>query len=113
LSSNVKGKKEKLLTMPAICREGDPLSTGHLCTPTTTIDTCGNDGTVSAEGSKVIVVGAPTVAHAGPAPPCPPHVANLNAGSGTVYVNGIAVGRIGDSADAGSMIGGAGTVNAG
>ena len=100
--------------MPAICREGDSLSTGHACTPVTTIDTCGNDGTVSAEGSKVIVVGAPTVAHAAPpVPPCPPHVANLNAGSGTVFINGIAVGRIGDSADSGSMIGGAGTVNAG
>ena len=113
MSSNVKGKLRKLLTMPAICREGDTLSTGHLCTPTTTIDTCGNDGTVSAEGEKVIVVGAPTVAHPGPAPPCPPHVANLNAGSGSIFINGIAVGRIGDSADAGSMQSGAGTVSAG
>jgi len=113
LSSNVKGKRGKLLTMPAICREGDPLSTGHLCTPKTTIDTCGNDGTVSAEGKKVIVVGAPTVSHPGPAPPCPPHVAKLNAGSSSVKINGIPVGRVGDSADAGSMSGGAGTVNAG
>jgi uncharacterized Zn-binding protein involved in type VI secretion len=114
LSSNVKGKIGKLLTMPAICREGDPLSTGHACTGSTTIDTCGNDGTVSAEGSKVIVVGAPTVSHPHPpAPPCPPHVANLNAGSSSVSINGIPVGRVGDSADAGSMTGGAGTVFAG
>lgn len=100
--------------MPPICRVGDSLSTGHACTGSTTIAAPANDGTVSAEGSQVIVVGAPTVSHAAPpVPPCPPHVANLNAGSGTVFVNGIPVGRIGDSADAGAMTGGAGTVSAG
>jgi len=100
--------------MPAICRVGDSLSTGHACTGSTTIAAPATDGTVSANGINVIVVGAPTVSHPHPpAPPCPDHVANLNAGSGTVFINGIAVGRIGDSADAGAMTGGSGTVFAG
>ena len=37
-------------------------------------------------------------------------MANLNAGSGTVRVNSIAVGRIGDSADLGAMTSGSGNV---
>ena len=97
--------------MPAVCRVGDSLSTGHICASTTTIASPATDGTVHANGIDMIVVGAPTVAHPNPPnPPCPNHVANLNAGSPTVRVNGIAVGRIGDSADAGAMISGAGTV---
>jgi len=97
--------------MPAICRITDSLSTGHICASTTTIASPNTDGTVHAEGLDVIVVGAPTVAHPNPpAPPCPNHVANLNAGSPTVFVNGIAIGRIGDSADAGAMTSGASTV---
>ena len=97
--------------MPAVSRITDSLSTGHACVGTTTIASPNTDGTVHAEGLDVIVIGAPTVAHPNPpTPPCPNHVANLNAGSPTVFVNGIAVGRIGDSADAGAMISGAGTV---
>lgn len=100
--------------MPPICRVGDSLSTGHDCVGVTTIDTSATDGTVKADGAIVIVVGAPTVAHPHPPkPPCADHVANLNAGSSTVRVNGIAVGRIGDSADAGVMTSGGGTVSAG
>jgi len=97
--------------MPAICRITDSLSTGHICASTTTIASPNTDGTVHAEGLDVIVVGAPTVAHPNPpAPPCPNHVANLNAGSPTVFVNGIAIGRVTDSADAGAMTSGASTV---
>ena len=97
--------------MPAICRRTDSLSTGHICASTTTIASPNTDGTVHAEGLDVIVVGAPTVAHPNPpSPPCPDHVANLNAGSPTVFVNGIAVGRITDSADSGAMTSGASTV---
>ena len=97
--------------MPAICRITDSLSTGHICASTTTIASPNTDGTVHAEGLDVIVVGAPTVAPPNPpSPPCPDHVANLNAGSPTVFVNGIAVGRITDSADAGAMTSGASTV---
>lgn len=97
--------------MPAVCRVTDSLSTGHICSSTTTIASPATDGTVHVEGLDVIVVGAPTVSHPfPPAPPCAPHVANLNAGSPTVFVNGIAVGRIGDSADSGAMTSGASTV---
>lgn len=97
--------------MPAVCREGDPLTTGHGCDGTTTIDTAGTDRTVKANNIPAIVVGAPTVSHSfGADPPCAPHVANLNEGSSTVFINNIAVGRIGDSADEGSMTGGSSTV---
>jgi uncharacterized Zn-binding protein involved in type VI secretion len=97
--------------MPAVCRVGDSLSTGHACTGVTTIASSNTDGTVKANGINIIVVGAPTVSHAAPPiPPCPPHVRFLNAGSPNVFVNSIAVGRITDSADAGAMISGSSTV---
>ncbi len=97
--------------MPAVSRVGDSLSTGHACTGTTTIASSATDGTVKANSINIIVVGAPTVSHPfPPAPPCLPHVANLNAGSPNVFVNSIPVGRIGDSADAGAMTSGSGNV---
>ena len=100
--------------MPAVCRVGDSLSTGHACTGVTTIASSNTDGTVKVNGIEVIVVGAPTVSHpAPPNPPCPPHVRFLNAGSSTVRVNSIPVGRIGDSADSGAMISGSSNVFAG
>ena len=95
-------------------RVGDSLSTGHGCTGTTTIDSANTDGTVHANGIDIIVVGAPTVSHPFPPdPPCAPHVANLNAGSSSVFINGIAVGRVGDSADAGAMTSGSSNVYVG
>ena len=100
--------------MPAVSRVGDSLSTGHACTGVTTIASSNTDGTVKANGINIIVVGAPTVGHTNPpVPACPVHVANLNAGSSTVRVNSISVGRIGDSADLGAMIAGSGNVFAG
>ena len=97
--------------MPAVCRVGDSLSTGHGCTSTTTIASSNTDGTVKVNGINVIVVGAPTVSHpAPPNPPCPPHVRFLNVGSSTVKINSIAVGRIGDSADSGAMTSGSSNV---
>jgi len=79
--------------MPAVCRVGDSLSTGHGCSGSTTIASSNTDGSVKADSINIIVVGAPTVSHPfPPAPPCAPHVANLNAGSSSVSVNGIAVG---------------------
>ena len=100
--------------MPAVSRVGDSLSTGHACVGTTTIASSNTDGTVKANGINIIVIGAPTVSHpAPPNPPCPNHVRFLNAGSGTVRVNSIAVGRIGDSADAGAMTSGSGNVFSG
>ena len=97
--------------MPAVSRVGDSLSTGHACTGTTTIASSATDGTVKANSINIIVVGAPTVSHPfPPAPPCLPHVANLNAGSPNVFVENKAVARIGDSTDAGAMTSGSGNV---
>ena len=100
--------------MPAVSRVGDSLSTGHGCTGSTTIASSNTDGSVKADSINIIVVGAPTVSHPFPPnPPCAPHVANLNAGSSSVYIQGIAVGRVGDSADAGAMTSGSPSVYAG
>lgn len=97
--------------MPAACREGDSLSTGHGCTGTTTLDTPGQSK-VKIDGKLVARVGDPTVSHPfPPSPPCAPHVAVVNAGSGKVVIVGSPVARVGDSADAGSMISGSGKVN--
>jgi len=96
--------------MPGVVRVGDTLTTGHICAATTTLGGAAQS-TVSANGVLAAVVGAPTVAHPfPPAPACVPHVAAFNAGSPNVFINGIAVGRIGDSADAGAMISGSGTI---
>ena len=92
--------------MPAVVRVGDSLSTGHGCVGSTTLASA-NQGSVFVNGILAAVVGAPTVSHpVPPDPPCAPHVANLNAGSPNVFIEGIPVGRVGDSADAGAMTGG-------
>ena len=53
----------------------------------------------------------PTVSHIHPpAPACPPHVANVNVGSSNVFVEGLAVARIGDSTDSGALTTGSGNV---
>ena len=62
-----------------------------------TIASSNTDGTVKANGINIIVIGTNS-SHTFPVPACPVHVANLNAGSSTVRVNSISVGRIGDSA---------------
>jgi uncharacterized Zn-binding protein involved in type VI secretion len=99
--------------MPAISRQGDSLSTGHICSSTTTLATP-LQSTVRANSILISVVGTPTVAHPFPPnPPCANHVANLNAGSNTVRINSIPVGRIGDSADAGAMTSGSSNVFSG
>ena len=96
--------------MPAVSRKGDSLTTGHICTSTTTLDTPGQS-TVFANSILVARVGDPTVPHPFPPnPPCADHVANVNAGSPNVFVVGIAVARIGDSADRGAMTSGSGNV---
>lgn len=99
--------------MPAVCVVGDSLSTGHICASTTTLSTPPQTK-VTIGGDLVAIVGTPTIAHPfPPQPPCAPHVAFLNAGSSKVSIGGIPIGRIGDSADAGSMITGSGKVSAG
>ena len=89
--------------MPAVSRHTDTLSTGHICTSTTTLDTPGQSQ-VFANGLLVARVSDPTVPHPNPpAPPCPDHVANVNAGSPDVFCHGLKVARKDDSADAGVM----------
>ncbi len=96
--------------MPAVSRKGDSLSTGHICTSTTTLDTPGQ-GTCFANSILIARVSDPTVSHPfPPLPPCAPHVANVNVGSPNVFVEGLAVARIGDSADSGNMTSGSGNV---
>ena len=96
--------------MPAVCRKGDSLSTGHICVGTTTLDTP-SQSTVRANGILIARVGDPTVSHPFPPnPPCAPHVANVNAGSSTVRVTGQFVARIGDSADSGQMTSGSSNI---
>jgi len=99
--------------MPEVSRKGDSLSTGHGCAGTTTLDTPGQ-GTVYANNILIARKGDPTVSHPFPPdPPCAPHVANVNDGSGTVFVVGSEIARNGDSADAGNMTEGSPTVFAG
>ena len=96
--------------MPAVSRKGDSLSTGHICTSTTTLDTPGQ-GTCFANSILIARVSDPTVSHPfPPSPPCAPHVANVNVGSPNVFVEGKAVARIGDSTDQGAMTSGSGNV---
>ena len=96
--------------MPAVSRKGDSLTTGHICTSTTTLDTPGQS-TVFANSILVARIGDPTVSHPNPPnPPCPDHVANVNVGSPNVFVESLAVARIGDSADSGNMTSGSGNV---
>ena len=99
--------------MAGVCVQGDSLSTGHGCVGSTTLSTP-PQSKVTIGGVLVAIVGTPTVAHPfPPSPPCADHVAQLNAGSGKVAIGGIPVGRIGDSADGGSMTSGSGKVSMG
>ena len=96
--------------MPAVSRQGDSLSTGHICVGTTTLATPGQS-TVRANSILIARVGDPTVSHPFPPnPPCANHVANVNVGSDNVFVEGKAIARIGDSTDAGALTGGSATV---
>ena len=99
--------------MPAVSRKGDSLTTGHVCTTTTTLNTPGQS-TVFANSILIARITDSTVSHTNPpAPACPAHVANVNVGSATVFAVGLAMARIGDSTDSGAMTTGSGTVFAG
>lgn len=101
--------------MPAVARaeNTDNISTGHAC-----------DGIAAIAGTlqtKVIVNGKIGAVKGDPIAPhtilagdiCVPHSAVINAGSSRVFFAGIAAARIGDSADAGSVISGSSNVFAG
>ena len=99
--------------MPKVSRKGDQLSTGHICTGTTILDTPGQS-TVRANSILIARVTDPTVSHPfPPAPPCVPHVAKVNVGSSTVRVCGLSIARVGDSTDAGAMTKGSSNVFSG
>lgn len=100
--------------MPAVAVCGvDIISTGHACDGTAGIQ--GNlQSKVTIGGNPVAVQGdviAPHTILSGDA--CVPHSAAINAGSSKVFISGIPVARIGDSADAGSVQTGSGKVSAG
>ena len=92
--------------MPAACRKGDSLSTGHICSSTTTLDTPAqssvfNDNKLMARKTDK------TVPHPFPPnPPCANHTAQVTVGSESVFVEGLPLARVTDSADAGEMTSG-------
>ena len=99
--------------MPAVSRQGDALSTGHICAAATTLTSPGQSS-VLAEGKAVARQGDSTVAHAfPPSPACNPHVATIGGGLSSVLVEGSPIARVGDAADAGALTSGASTVFAG
>lgn len=98
--------------MPAAARaeNKDTITTGHGCDATAKI--AGTLQTsVIINGIIGAVKGDPIAPHTIPAgPACVPHSAVVNAGSSTVFLEGIEAARIGDSADGGVIISGSGTV---
>jgi uncharacterized Zn-binding protein involved in type VI secretion len=98
--------------MAAVSRIGDSISTGHGCDGVTTLT--GPSGNVFANNLGIERQGDPTVPHRISGRNCSnSHTAVVNAGSGTVFVNGKPIARVGDSADAGAIISGSPNVNAG
>ena len=99
--------------MPAACRKGDSLSTGHICSSTTTLDTPAqssvfNDNKLMARKTDK------TVPHPFPPnPPCANHTAQVNVGSESIFVEGLPLARVTDSADAGEMTSGSSNVFSG
>ena len=68
---------------------------------------------IYANGILVARETDPTVSHPfPPSPPCAPHVAVVNKGSLNVFVVGLPVARVTDSADAGAMTSGSPNVYA-
>lgn len=91
--------------MPAVARIGDTIATGHGCDGTTTLT--GPSTNVFANNIGIERQGDPTVVHRLTGRGCSvTHTAVINVGSGNVYVNNKAIGRVGDSADAGSITSG-------
>lgn len=98
--------------MPPVSRIGDTISTGHGCDGVTTLT--GPSENVLVNNIGVERQGDPTVSHRVSGRNCSnSHIAVVNAGSGTVFVNNKPIARIGDSADAGSITSGSPNVFAG
>ena len=104
--------------MPRISRHRDRCRTGHKCDFTAPV--LASQYSVFANGKSILVRGNRVAPHLikNPAfppvkPPCIPHPAKLTGSSRTVFVRGIGVGRKGDKADFGEMLGASGNVFAG
>ena len=104
--------------MPRISRHRDRCRTGHLCDKTAPV--LASQYSVYANGKQILVRGNRVAPHVLPnpayppkKPKCIPHKAKLTGSSRTVFVKGIGVGRKGDKADWGAMIGASFNVFAG
>ncbi len=99
--------------MPAISRGTDSISTGHGCDAVTTLETSqtGTSAKVFINGLPVSCVGDKTIVHQVPGgSSCVPHQEVIKSGSGTIFIAGKAVARIGDSCDSGAIISGSANV---
>ena len=101
--------------MPAISRHKDRCRTGHLCSTTAPVNA--SQYSVFANGKPLLKKGDRVAPHfilkPGKPPKCIGHKAVLSGSSRTVFVKGIGVGRRGDKADKGAMIGASFNVFAG
>ena len=100
--------------MPRISRNKDRCKTGHGCSRTAPVNA--SQSTVFANGKPILVRGDKVAPHKIliPAPArCVGHKAKLTGSSRTVFVKGIGVGRKGDRADRGAMVGASFNVFAG
>ena len=87
--------------MPASAREGDTITTGHLCDATSTIDTP-PQSKVFSDGILCAISDSPISPHTiKSGDPCVPHSAKTGSGSSKVFVTGTSANRIGDPADGG------------
>jgi len=96
--------------MPPVSRVGDMVS-GHVSFPPT--PAVAGSGDVFTNNISTHRKGDTVLPHASPSP-SPPHSRATSAGSGTVFVNGKPITRIGDACDCGgSLMVGSGNVIAG
>ena len=102
--------------MPRISRHKDRCRTGHTCTASAPV--LASQRSVFANGKRILVRGDKVKPHtilktAGGRPRCIDHNARLSGSSRRVFVEGIGVGRKGDKADRGAMVGASFNVFAG
>ena len=98
--------------MPKISRHGDRCKTGHLCSRTAPV--LASQRSLFANGRRILVRGNRVKPHKiRRGIRCIPHKAKLSGSSRSVFVQGIGVGRKGDRADFGAMIGASRNVSAG
>lgn len=95
--------------MSNLATQGSTASTGHPCTPVTTIAVVPTT-TVFSQGALVSVVGSATAPHTIlVGDKCVPHTM-LTLGSSTVFAEGKVANKVGDSVDAGVITSGSPTV---